>query len=163
MASLFKISNELELIVNDIIENGGEISEGMENTLMITEDQLKAKAIDYGIVIRAMEYDNSIVDEEIKRLTQIKKVRTNTAERLKTALSEALIKFDVDEVASATMKINFRKSQVLEIIDEAKIDKKYKISKVTVSIDKMSIKRDIKNGEMISGVQLITNQNLQIK
>jgi len=163
MASLFKISNELELIVNDIIENGGEISEGMENTLMITEDQLKAKAIDYGIVIRAMEYDNSIVDEEIKRLTQIKKVRTNTAERLKTALSEALIKFDVDEVASATMKINFRKSQVLEIIDEAKIDKKYKISKVTVSIDKISIKRDIKNGEMISGVQLITNQNLQIK
>ena len=163
MASLFKISNELQLIVNDIIENGGEISEGMENTLMITEDQLKAKAIDYGIVIRAMEYDNSIVDEEIKRLTQIKKVRTNTAERLKTALSEALIKFDVDEVASATMKINFRKSQVLEIIDEAKIDKKYKISKVTVSIDKMSIKRDIKNGEMISGVQLITNQNLQIK
>ena len=163
MASLFKISNELQLIVNDIIENGGEISEGMENTLMITEDQLKAKAIDYGIVIRAMEYDNSIVDEEIKRLTQIKKVRTNTAERLKTALSEALIKFDVDEVASATMKINFRKSQVLEIIDEAKIDKKYKISKVTVSIDKISIKRDIKNGEMISGVQLITNQNLQIK
>ena len=163
MASLFQISNELQMIINDIIENGGELIEGSENTLIITEDQLKAKAIDYGIVIRAMEYDNSIVDEEIKRLTQIKKVRTNTANRLKTALSEALIKYGGDEVASATMKINFRKSQVLEIIDEAKIDKKYKTSKVTISIDKMAIKRDIKNGEIVPGTELITNQNLQIK
>ena len=65
--SLFKISNELEIIISTLIDNGGELTEGMEEALSITKTNLKKKAIDYGTVIRSMEYEvKGIIDIEIK-------------------------------------------------------------------------------------------------
>lgn len=161
--SLFKISNELQLVINELIETGGELTPEIENALVIAEGDLKTKATNYAVVIRAIEYDNSIVDAEIKRLSAIKKVRINTVDRLKTALSNALIQFDIDEIETPTSKINFRKSTVLEVSDETHIDKKYKKNVVTTTIDKMAIKKDLKNGEKIAGCELVHKKNLQIK
>ena len=162
--SLFKISYELETVINTLIENGGELTEGMEESLSITEKDLKNKAIDYGTVIRSMEYEvKGIIDLEIKRLTEIKRIRNNTIQRLKDALSGAMEKFNIEEFETATTKINFRKSETLEITNDLLIDKKYKKTTVSVSIDKMEIKRALKSGEKIEGVELIKKKNLQIK
>jgi hypothetical protein len=162
--SLFKISNELETIINTLIDNGGELTEGMEETLSITETDLKNKAIDYGTVIRSMEYEvKGIIDLEIKRLQDIKRVRMNTITRLKDALSGAMVRFDIEEFENPTMKINFRKSESLEVTNDLLIDKKYKKTVVTTTIDKMEIKRALKSGEKVEGVELIKKKNLQIK
>jgi len=163
MKSLFKISNDLQLIINTLIENGGELTEGMEENLSITEGNLKLKAIDYGIVIRKMDYEIGIVDAEVKRLQEIKRIRNNTVTRLKTALSNAMLQFDINEIETPTTKINFRKSESVEIIDESLIDKKYKKLVLNTTIDKMAIKKDIKAGIDIDGAKLNKKQNLQIK
>ena len=39
--SLFKISTELQTIITDLIENGGEINESIQSALAISEEQLK--------------------------------------------------------------------------------------------------------------------------
>ena len=162
--SLFKISNELEIIISTLIDNGGELTEGMEEALSITKTNLKKKAIDYGTVIRSMEYEvKGIIDIEIKRLQDLKRVRNNTITRLKEALSGAMEKFDIEEFETPTTKINFRKSEFLEITNDILIDKKFKKTVVTVSIDKMEIKRALKSGETVEGVELIKKKNLQIK
>ena len=161
--SLFNISAEMQMIINELMETGGELTPEIENALVITQDQLQSKSIGYAVVIRAMEYQNATIDAEIKRLQDHKRTRTNTVERLKNALSMAMQVCGMEVIEDATTKITFRKSQTLEIIDETKVPKKYKTQVVTTKIDKNAIKADMKNGDIIKGVELITNQNLQIK
>lgn len=161
--SLFKISTDMQMIINHLIDNGGELTPEVEQALEITQVQLEGKAVSYATVIRAMEYDNATIDAEIKRLQGIKKTRTNAVDRLKTALTNAMIQFDIPEIENATCKINFRKSTTLEITNDAVVPKKYKTQVVTTKIDKNAIKKDIKDGATVKGAQLIENQNLQIK
>ena len=161
--SLFNISTEMQMIINELMETGGELTPEIENALIITQDQLQSKSIGYAVVIRAMEYQNATIDAEIKRLQDHKRTRTNTVERLKNALSMAMQVCGMEVIEDATTKITFRKSQTLEIVDETKVPKKYKTQVVTTKIDKNAIKADMKNGDKIKGVELITNQNLQIK
>jgi hypothetical protein len=163
MNSLFKISNDMQLIVNELIANGGELTDELQDQLQITESQMKQKASGYAQVIRAMKYDNDVVDAEIKRLQAIKKVRKNTTERLQNALSDAMQQFEMDVIETPTTKISFRSSQSVEITDENAIDKQFKTQIITTKIDKMEIKRAIKGGATVDGAELITNKNLQIK
>ena len=161
--SIFNIGNELQTIINQIIESGGEITEETENALMIKEGELQNKSQSYGYLIKSMEYDVNTIDAEINRLEGIKRVRNNTIKRLKTVLSESMQQFDVEELKTPTLKINFRKSQTVEIIDEDLIPKEFKTVKVTTSISKAEIKKAIKNGELVVGADLKNHKNLQIK
>ncbi len=153
----------MQLIVNELIANGGELTDELQDQLQITESQMKQKATGYAQVIRAMRYDNDIVDAEIKRLQGIKKVRKNATERLENALSDAMQRFEMDVIETPTSKISFRLSQSVEITDENAIDKQFKTQIITTKVDKMEIKRAIKGGATIDGAELITNKNLQIK
>jgi hypothetical protein len=153
----------MQLIVNELIANGGELTDELQDQLQITESQMKQKASGYAQVIRAMKYDNDVVDAEIKRLQAIKKVRKNTTERLENALSDAMQQFELDVIDTPTTKISFRSSQSVEITDENAIDKQFKTQIITTKIDKMEIKRAIKGGATVDGAELITNKNLQIK
>jgi hypothetical protein len=162
--AIFQIGNELQTIINEIIESGGELTPEIENALEIKEAELSTKSIKYGYVIKTMEFDINTIDSEIKRLQDIKKVRNNAITRLKNVLSSTMQQFNVPEIVTPTMKVNFRKSQTLEIIDEDKIPKEYKKVKVTTVIDKMMLKAAIKDGISFEGIaELKTNQNLQIK
>ena len=116
MSSLFEISEIMDQITNHLIDTGGELTEEVEELLIITQEELKSKSSDYAYMIHSLEYDNTIVDQEIKRLNQIKKTRQNVIQRLKMTLSAALIRFEVDEIKTPTLKINFRRSQTLEIL-----------------------------------------------
>jgi len=161
--SIFKIGADLQFIINELIETGGEVTPEIENALLIKEGELTLKSQSYGYVIKSMEYDVNTIDAEIKRLGAIKKVRNNAIERLKNVLSETMLNFDVPEIETPTLKINFRKSQTVEILDEEQISKEFKTVKVTTSIDKMAIKRAIKAGEIVVGATVKENQKLQIK
>lgn len=161
--SIFNIGNELQTIINEIIESGGEITPEIENALIIKESELQNKSQSYGYLIKSMEYDVNTIDAEINRLEGIKRVRNNTIKRLKTVLSESMQQFEVEELKTPTLKINFRKSQTVEIIDEDLIPKEFKTVKVTTSISKAEIKKAIKNGELVVGADLKNHKNLQIK
>lgn len=161
--NLFQITNEMQSIMNELIENGGELTPELEAMLTITESQLKEKAVNYAMVIRSMDYETNIIDEEIKRLQALKKTRQNAIERLKSALTNAMEQCGMDSIETPTNKISFRKSQSLEIIDETKVPKQYKTQVVTTKVDKNAIKQDIKNGIAVDGVELINSKNIQIK
>ena len=163
MSSLFEISEIMDQITNHLIDTGGELTEEVEELLIITQDELKSKSSDYAYMIRSLEYDNTIVDQEIKRLNQIKKTRQNVIQRLKMTLSAALIRFEVDEIKTPTIKINFRRSQTLDIFNTEEIDKKYRTEVITLDVDRKQIKEDLKDGKKVEGARLLTHQNLQIK
>ena len=165
MANLFEISAEMQSITEQLIDNGGELTPELEEALKITKPQLEQKAVAYSVVIRSMKYENETIDAEIERLKKFKKTKSNSIERLENALKNAMIICDVDKIETATSKIGFRKSQTLEIINADNVPTEYKTIEVkeTTKIDKMQIKKDIKAGVEVAGVELINNKNLQIK
>ena len=153
----------MQLIINELVANGGELTDDLQQMLEITQSELNHKATGYAQVIRAMEYDNDIVDAEIKRLQEIKRVRKNAVERLKNALSGAMQQFDMDVIETPISKISFRSSQSVEIWDETLVPKEYKQQVISTKVDKLAIKKAIKNGESVTGATVVNNKNIQIK
>jgi hypothetical protein len=69
-----------------------------------------------------MESDVSIIDAEIKRLNELKKARLKTIERLETTVSNAMQLYQINRLETPTLKINFRKSESVEIDNDADTD-----------------------------------------
>jgi len=161
--NLFNIQHEYLLLINQIIDNGGEITPQQELNLQITKDQLQDKGTNYAFVIKKLDAECDIIDAEIKRLSELKKVRQNACERLKANISNAMQIFEVDKIESPLIKISFRKSQSVNVADVNSLPNEYKTIKVTEQADKMKIKQALLNGEVIEGCEIINSQNLQIK
>lgn len=167
MNSIYNISNELRRTL-DNLSNGigidqetGEIDPEIVNYLAITQENLQLKAIDYGFIIKSFDDELDIIDKEIKRLTELKKQKKNTQDRLKEVLTNAMLEFGIEKIKGDTFQLSFRESESVEIVDESLIPLDYQ--RVKMEVDKVAIKKAIKNNEFVPGAELIKKQNLQIK
>lgn len=161
--ALYQIEQEYLNIVQSIIDAGGEITEEQETALSISKEQLQNKGVCYGFIVKELEGNIDLIDLEIKRLNALKKPLVNSIDRLKNNLSQAMQMFDVTELKTPLLKINFRKSESVEIEDLNLLDSNYIKVVTTKTADKIAIKEAIKSGENVQGAVLVTNQNLQIK
>lgn len=159
--NLFNIQQQYLSLAEQLSE--GEFTSELEQALIINETELKEKAVNYGFVIRGYEYNNTCIDNEIKRLQELKKRNTNVVNRLENAISEAMKLYGIEKVESPTLKLSFRKSESVEIVNEAQLAAPFKTLKTTCTPNKTLIKEAIKNGEVVEGAILVTNLNLQIK
>jgi hypothetical protein len=160
--SIYNIEQEFLSLSNEIIEAGGEITPELETALAINKEQLQNKGINYGYVIKSLESDITSIDEEIKRLQALKQSRTKTTDLLKNTIKEAMILYGIEELKTPTLKINFRKSESVEVESDI-IDDEFCTFKTTRTPDKAKIKEAIKNGEAVIGASLKINRNIQIK
>ena len=161
--NIYQIQTEHQLLINQLIENEGELTPELETALQINKEQLESKSVDYCYVIKQFDAECDIIDNEIKRLQQAKKARENTIERLKQTLSNAMHSFEVNEIKTPLVKLSFRKSESVIVYDTNSLPQMFKVIKVTETPDKTKIKEAIKAGETVVGAELIINQNLQIK
>jgi hypothetical protein len=161
--NIYQIEKEYLELANQLIESGGECSPELELQLTINQEQLEQKARGYGFVVKQMESDVSIIDAEIERLKGLKKTREKTIERLETTVSNAMQLYQIQKLETPTLKISFRKSESVEIDNEADIPAQFLKEKTTYTIDKTAIKEAIKKGEVVIGARLQVNQNIQIK
>jgi len=161
--SIYQIQNEYQLIISEIINNEGEITPELETALTINKEQLQSKAVDYSYVIKSLDSDCEQIDAELKRLQQLKKVRTNLAERLKNTISDAMNLYEVEKIETPLIKLSFRNSESVEITNESQLDACFIVTKTVTSPDKKAIKDAIKNGVLVEGATISYNKNLQIK
>ena len=157
--NLYNIKNEYLQIAHKLTE--GELTPELEQALIITQENLQEKAINYGYVIKNFESEVNIIEEEIKRLNALKKARQNAVDKLKNNISDAMQLFGILEVKAPTFKMNFRKSESVEIFEG--LDQEFITEKVSYQPDKIAIKNAIKEGRTVNGAALVTNLNLQIK
>jgi hypothetical protein len=161
--NIFKIQSEYQQIVNELIDNGGQLTPELELALQITKDNFHSKSENYAFITRQFDAEMDIIDAEIKRLQQAKKTREKAIERLKANIEMAMITFEVDKIETPLIKISFRKSESVEVENVNQLPNEYKVIKVTESADKLKIKDAIKAGETIEGCSIKTNRNIQIK
>lgn len=161
--SIYQISNEFIELQNQLIEQDGEYSDEQVNALAINETNFENKLVGCSFVMKSFDNNINIIDEEIKRLTQLKKSAVNSKERLKTIISNAMQLFGKDEVKTAIVKLSFRKSESVNVEDVNALPNEYKVVKVTEAADKIKIKEALNNGVEIDGCSISVNYNLQIK
>lgn len=159
--SIYNITDDFSQIMAEIESNGGEISPEIDEKLQINQFNLIEKTTNYVHVIKTLEFECDIIDIEIKRLQELKKQRSNFTQSLKDRLKNAMQAMELTEIKTALNKINFRKSESVEIIDESILPSYVLIYEP--KIDKKKIKEIIKNGGQVFGAKIVENQNLQIK
>jgi hypothetical protein len=161
--NIYKIQNEFQLIIAEVINNEGEITPELETALTINKEQLQSKAIDYCYVIKQLDYDCEQIDNEIARLNKLKKVRANLTDRLKNTVSSAMQLYEVEKIETPLIKLSFRNSESVEITNESQLDACFMVTKTVTSPDKKAIKDAIKNGVLVCGATISYNKNLQIR
>jgi len=161
--SIYKIQNEFQLIIAEVINNDGEITPELETALTINKEQLQSKAVDYCYVIKQLDYDCEQIDNEIARLNKLKKVRSNLTDRLKNTVSSAMQLFEVEKIETPLIKLSFRNSESVEITNEQQLDACFIVTKTVTTPDKKAIKDAIKSGVFVEGATISYNRNLQIK
>ena len=161
--NIYNIQTEYQLLVNELIDNGGELTPELELALQITKDNFHSKSENYAYITKQFDGEMDIIDNEIKRLQQAKKSREKTIQRLKDTIEMAMLTFDVNKIETPLIKISFRNSESVEVTDVNDLPNEFKTIKVTETADKLKIKDAIKAGVFISGCSIKTNRNLQIK
>jgi len=157
--NLYNIKSEYINIAAQLTD--GELTPELEEALIINEQNFTEKAINYGYVIKTFESETDILENEIKRLNALKIARSKAIDKLKVTISNAMQLYGINEVKAPTFKMNFRKSESVEVSDL--LDQNYIVEKVSYQPDKIAIKNAIKEGKTVNGAALIINYNLQIK
>lgn len=164
MANIFQINQQYLQIAQILEENGGEVTEELENELAINREQLETKGINYALVIRQIDGESEILDREIKRLQALKKAKDNTLDRLKNTIKDAMLLHGVDSIKGDLINLSIRKSPASVILEnEDIIPDTYKIEQPK-KIDKKLIGEDLKKGLEVAGATLKTDgKSLTIK
>lgn len=163
LKTIYQIEQSYNQLAEELMENGGELTPELETALAITEEQLQNKSVAYSFVIKQMDADIDIIDAEIKRLQALKKQREKASEYLKERIKHAMDTFQIDEIKTPLVKINFRKSETVEVEDVNQLPAAFKVVKVTEQADKAAIKAALKDGVEVTGCRIETHRNLQIK
>ena len=122
--NIWQIQQDLLAIFDELEENGGELTEELEERLAIGQENFKSKVEGYVNVIKQVKADIAAIDQESKRLSELKKSKNAVIERLNKVLIPAIEMFgDKSKSGSSfvdygTGKISIRNSQKVELDDD---------------------------------------------
>mgnify|MGYP000249256062 CR=1 FL=1 len=144
-------------------ENNQEQIDLIEQALAINNENFKEKANNYVRFIRSQELESKMIDEEIKRLTELKKSKESKALNLKERLSNSMQSIGFDKYDLDLFKLSFRKSESVDIQDIEILSDDFKRVKTVIEADKLAIKTAIKSGQEVLGAIIKESRSLQIK
>ena len=159
--NLYELTAEAKMIAS-LLETE-ELTPELEGMLVINQNELTQKSIDYVKVIRNKEADSNAIEAEIKRLKAMKDANDRVIDRMKLAVKDAMMTSGIDKIESSLFKLSLRRSEAVEVISIDQLPESLTVVKKTVSADKVKIKEQIKNGIPVEGAVLVENFNLQIK
>jgi hypothetical protein len=140
-----------------------ELTPELEQELLINQEQLQSKGINYAKVIANYQSQADQIDAEIKRLKTMKESRDKKVTWLTESLKKAMLISGIEKIESPLFKISLRRSEAVEVEVPEALPVDWQVKKVMITADKVAIKKAIKEGYSITGARLVENFNLQIK
>ena len=140
LRSIYAIQQEYVNLIEELEENGGELTEELEAILMKNEEDFKQKVKNYVFIIKEKESSLALLDDEIRRLQALKKTRKTVIDKLETTILNALLlygkidnKSGVVRYEGDTFKLSTRKSNKTIVYDSegleaALIDKAFEVT-----------------------------------
>jgi hypothetical protein len=159
--NLYQITQEAQYLAA-LLETE-ELTPELEAELLINQEQLQSKGINYAKVIANYQSESDAIDAEIKRLKAMKESRDKKVTWLTESLKKAMLVSGIEKIDSTLFKISLRRSEAVEVEIPEALPVDWQVKKVTITADKVAIKKAIKEGYSITGARLVENFNLQIK
>ena len=159
--NLYEITQEAQYLA--VLLETEELTAELEEALIINQDQLQTKAVNYAKVITNYQAESDAIDQEIKRLRAMKDSREKKIEWLKESVKKAMLVSGIEKVESPLFKLSVRRSEAVEVDVVEALPSAFQNVKNVVTADKVAIKEAIKRGEFVMGARIIENFNLQIK
>lgn len=155
MANLYEIDNAILECID--AETGELIDYERFESLQMERNQ---KIENVACWIKNLQADAIAFKAEKDAFAEREKSAKNKIESLKKWLLFAL---EGQKFSTTKCAVSFRKSEQVEIIDLESVPKELVTETVEIKPDKMRIKAILKDGQTVSGCQLIENYNTQIK
>lgn len=159
--TLYEINAALEAAYDAAVDpDTGEIineaaAQALDNLSMAKDDKIENIAL----WIKNLNAEADAINAEKKKLAARQAAAENKAESLKRYLSGALAG---EKFKTARVAISYRKSESVQIDEGAKLPLELMTTPKPVP-NKTAIKEALKAGEVIEGVCLVTNNNIQIR
>ena len=179
MANLYDIDYQLRVLEEYMVDpETGEILDEDSFNAKFDEIQmaLNEKIENSMCFYKNLQADIEAFKAEEKKLAQRRKVKENLAERVKNRIDNYVTMQFTDEdgnvdkenlnkwkFETSKVKLSYRKSDSVEVSDINLLPKEYVKEKVEVSADKTALKKALKDGKEIKGVEIVTKLNMQVK
>ena len=160
MTNMYALTTSMQA-VQALAEQGEDVTD----TLLSLEGDIEVKAENTNKVIKMFSGYNTSIDEEIKRLQEVKKHNENTIERLKSGIENMMIALNKTELKTPLFTAKWVKNPPSVVItDESKVDARYlTIIPQTTKVNKNAIKDDLKNGIELPYAHLEQGRRLDLK
>ena len=153
--SLVEITRDLVLARNDYeIFNEEQLMERVDE--LFTELHQKEDGIFW--LYKESEKEISLFEEQIKKLKNHTAIMKRAQERIKTLVSSTYA--EVDQLPKHSVFNPIKVSQsagAVDVLNENDIPDEYFVEVITKKLDKKRILKELKDGERIPGVRLVTN------
>ncbi|EQE01221.1 siphovirus Gp157 family protein, partial [Clostridioides difficile CD8] len=137
MSTLYELTTDLLEIEEGLTEITGNEAEKLEEIKEIIKQEIQNKNTRIVSVILNIDSDINSIDSEIKRLQELKRVKKNTLDRLKSNIKDCMELLGTKKVETFLGNISIRKSAgSLVIEDEEKIPAIYKTVEQVIKVDK---------------------------
>lgn len=175
MSTLYELTRQQADLEALLTENGGEMTEELEQMWNETAETLPAKVDSYNAVLRNMQAQSDACAAEIKRLQALKKEQDNGIKRLKQHVAFCMEQFGFDKLTGGVCKFSLRRTTAIDVNEELALSPFTDIIegarlrlphyvKLTIAIDKTAVKEAMKDTDaMPVGCQRVENTNLIIK
>lgn len=160
--NLYEINHELELAFERAVDpETGEINEEALGYFKELEMAKEEKEENVALWIKNLKADLEAYRAEKKRFDEKIRATDNKIERLKRYLSDSL---QGEKLKTTRVSVYSSTSDSVQLEEGfAPEDIDHKWTKVTVELDKAGIKKALKAGEEIEGVQLVQSTSLVIR
>lgn len=163
MKPLYEYTNEYQKVI-DLIEECDEITPEIMDMLESVSTDAKSKAVNVGAYIKNLEAMSKSMDDAMNQM-QLRQFKVEAKiENMKNYLKYNMESMKLKELNTPEFDIRIRYNNYsLHIEDPSMLPDEYFKEKVTKSIDKQQMIKDLKNDMLISGAKFITTSTINIK
>lgn len=158
-----------ELSMQEFIENRDPAQIGTtdwDEEIKLFHRTWEDKAISLGKIYRNLQKQSEVLAEEGKRILNKSKQIEQSCESLRAYIEQEMRQLKINKIEADTFSLKFRKlPDMLDILPMARIpDMYWRIIPETREPDKKALLQAVKEGEILDGVNVITNRSkLEIK
>jgi len=159
---LYEVNEKIEQLLSNSLDDTGELSEALEQELDLLELEREERIEACVHAYKNLCAGGDAIAKELERLSARYKSAMSRADRLKEYICRNLHSGEVLE--KPTFSLSWRKSEALEILDVARVPKRF--CKITRTPQKKLVKeylQGLKSQQKSPFARIVQRQNLQIK
>lgn len=164
--TLTQITSEAEIMINQMLESGGEIDEALDIALEMNATQLRDKLDAYGFVIDGLKSRRDYAMNRLKQWEQVASACEKSVENISDRIKQALQRLDTQDIHGFeyTFKLQANPPSVV-IEDDSLVPGEFITTetKTETKISKRDILDAIKDGRHVPGVRIERKTKLVTK